>query len=153
MSMVFGSLVTAVAMFGMGRLAPFPDGTRPTLAAAAVLLAYALHRHGRLPERQELVPERVVATRSLRGWRQFGFELGLGWRTRLPTFAPYALALLVTLLTPNLASATAIGVAFGGARGWALSSQIEGRSIPSAALMSLVSTAASAAVVALAWAS
>ncbi|MDQ3612159.1 MAG: hypothetical protein M4D85_11255, partial [Actinomycetota bacterium] len=46
----------------------------------------------------------------------FGYELGCGVRTRLPTTAPYGLAAAVLLLVTDPLVAAAAGTGFGGGR-------------------------------------
>jgi hypothetical protein len=54
---------------------------------------------------------------GLAGVFQFGFELGTGVRTYLPTAAPHVLALLLLLGTVSLPESLAAGVGFGVGRG------------------------------------
>jgi hypothetical protein len=44
---------------------------------------------------------------------QFGFEMGTGARTYVPTSAPYILALAIFLLGPAIGTAIVAGIGFG----------------------------------------
>jgi hypothetical protein len=69
-----------------------------------------------LPERTTLVPRTVFDGGLARGGLWFGFELGLGFRTRLPSTIPYALALAVLLGIPDLLQLGALAVGFAAGR-------------------------------------
>ncbi len=60
----------------------------------AVLMALELFGHGKvLPQRRRLVPQSIVGKEPNIGALQFGYELGLGFRTFIPSALPYALVL------------------------------------------------------------
>lgn len=97
--------------------------TEPLPYDIAVLLllgscAFALaHEFGvvrlRLPENRRLIPQDLFFEHSGRAISQFGFELGTGVRTYVPTTSPYILANTILLLSPPLMTALIIGVGFG----------------------------------------
>lgn len=111
------------------------------IAAALLVVTFSLFARNLLPERRELVPQAVISSRSMSGWRRFGFELGLGWRTRITTFAPYATALSI-LIVGNAVEALGAGIAFGMARTRSLSADVRLLYVPSPHLTARLSVAA-----------
>jgi hypothetical protein len=117
-----GALVTAAAAVVVGSLAGWlPAPARLGAAGAAVVLLAAreagLARFV-LPERRRLIPSPRLDLPFPWGTAAFAAELGLGWRTAVPTSAPYGLLVVVALAASMPAGAVA-------AAGWAL-----GRAVP-----------------------
>ncbi|MGH3782110.1 MAG: hypothetical protein ACRDRO_16205 [Pseudonocardiaceae bacterium] len=102
--MALGSLVRPV----------MPPAVRAGLIVATALFVLAgecgLHRVA-LPHRRAQVPSTVIGTGGQAGALQFGFEMGTGVRTHMPSNLPY-LPLLAVLLLGNWAAAAA-GLGFG----------------------------------------
>ena len=55
--------------------------------------------------------------RGLKGVLQFGYEIGTGARTFLPTAAPHVIAAYLVFAVPTLSGAVLLGAAFGVGRG------------------------------------
>ncbi len=70
-----------------------------------------LHRV-RLPHRRTQVPSTVIAAGGDAGALRFGFEMGTGVRTHMPSNLPY-LPLTAVLLVGGWAAAVAAGLGFG----------------------------------------
>jgi hypothetical protein len=112
---VAGLVVGAEAMAGAlwllaGLLSWLPEPGRA--AALLGLVAIALGRDlglvaFPLPERTRLVPRSVFEPGLTAGALRFGIELGVGFRTRLPTTVPYVLAAALLL---GLADGRTVGV-------------------------------------------
>jgi len=66
-----------------------------------------------LPERATLVPRSVLDRAPDQAAIWFGFELGLGFRTRVPSTAPYLLAAALLLLATSPLVFFGTGLAFG----------------------------------------
>ena len=66
-----------------------------------------------LPEARRQIPSQVFTNGIQRGAYQFGFEMGTGVRTYVPSIAPYILLLAVFLVRPTLATALLAGIGFG----------------------------------------
>ena len=66
----------------------------------------------RLPQNARQVPSSIIARTDGSGALQFGFEMGTGLRTFLPSHLPYVAAAAVLFLTPWWA-APAVGAGFG----------------------------------------
>lgn len=117
-----GGQLTAIAAVVVGSLATWaPAGTRHAVAVAVVGVLVARDAgvvRVPLPERRRLIPSPRLDLAFPWGTFAFAAELGLGWRTAVPTSAPYGVVAVVALA----ASFPAAGVA---AAGWAL-----GRSVP-----------------------
>jgi hypothetical protein len=76
------------------------------------------------------IRQSVVAGRTPRGWQRFGFELGLGWRTRITNPSPLIAATAVAFLSPGPITAVAAGAAFGLTRGAALVATVRTLRVP-----------------------
>lgn len=94
-------------------------------AGVAVLLLFVvagefgLH-HVLLPHRRAQVPTSVIGAGSDLGALRFGYEMGTGLRTHMPSNLPY-LALASALLLADMVPALLIGLGFGlGRTGMAL---------------------------------
>ena len=103
--MVLGSLVRPV----------LPATVRFGVIAAAALFILAgecgLH-HVVLPHRRAQVPSTVIASGGGAGALRFGFEMGTGVRTHMPSNLPY-LPLLAVLLVSTWPAALVSGLGFG----------------------------------------
>lgn len=92
-----------------------PPAVRVGLIGATALFVLAgecgLHRVT-LPHRRAQVPSTVIGTGGQAGALQFGFEMGTGVRTHMPSNLPY-LPLLAVLLAGSWAAAVAAGLGFG----------------------------------------
>ncbi|MGH3929929.1 MAG: hypothetical protein ACRDTF_08135, partial [Pseudonocardiaceae bacterium] len=72
---------------------------------------FGLHRVA-LPHRRAQVPSKVIGAGSDAGALQFGFEMGTGVRTHLPSNLPY-LPLVAVLLIGSWVAALLAGLGFG----------------------------------------
>lgn len=92
-----------------------PLGVRTGLIIATALFVLAgelrLHRVA-LPHRRAQVPSAVIGGGPDAGALQFGFEMGSGVRTHMPSNLPY-LPLLAVLLIANWVAAVLAGLGFG----------------------------------------
>jgi hypothetical protein len=123
-ALVVGLLVGASTMAGAlwlssGLLAWLPEPVRDTALLGLVLVA--LWRDlglvtFPLPERTTLVPRQIFEAGLGRGAFRFGIELGVGFRTRLPTSVPYVLAAALLLGLPDLPEAALIAISFAAGR-------------------------------------
>ncbi|MGH3673696.1 MAG: hypothetical protein ACRDSH_24210 [Pseudonocardiaceae bacterium] len=103
--MTLGSLLRPVE--------PHEVQTGLVLAAALFVLAgeCGLHRIT-LPHRRAQVPSTVIAAGGDAGALRFGFEMGCGVRTHMPSNLPY-LPLVAVLLVSSGTAAVATGLGFG----------------------------------------
>jgi hypothetical protein len=116
---VTGALVAVLA----GLFSPVAQGVRwlvVALAVVALVVADLTQRRLALPQRTELIPQEVFARGMTRGIARFGVEYGTGFRTLVPSAAPYVLA--VFLLGANLPwwQTVLAGAVFGAARSLAV---------------------------------
>lgn len=116
---IAGALLTAVlAWLLSGFAAPLDGAWRATLLCAGALFLWAA-KHGplvdrvSLPEARRQIPSGIFAGSLVRGAYRFGFEMGTGVRTYLPSFAPYVLLLALLLARPTLLEALLIALGFG----------------------------------------
>ena len=72
---------------------------------------FGLHRVS-LPHRRSQVPSKVIGAGSEAGALQFGFEMGTGVRTHMPSNLPY-LPLVAVLLIGSWVAALLAGLGFG----------------------------------------
>ena len=101
-----------------GLLSPLPHAARALLVAACVVAAVARDLRliaFTLPENRRLVPERVFEHGVGRGALQFGFEMGTGVRTYVPSTTPYLLVIALTMLGagPSSIALAALGFSTG----------------------------------------
>jgi hypothetical protein len=114
---VLGGITVATLAVALGSLVrpALPAGIREGLLVAVALFVLAgefgLHRM-RLPHRRAQVPSAVIGAGSDAGALQFGFEMGTGVRTHLPTNLPY-LPLVAVLLVSSWGAALLAGLGFG----------------------------------------
>jgi hypothetical protein len=110
----FGLLVLS----GLVRWAPASLRLAAFLAAAALLLAV---ERGwvrlRLPDNHRLIPPSRFEHSAPVAGLLFGAELGLGFRTRIPTVAPYVLAALVLFQIDSAGQVLALSAGWGLGRG------------------------------------
>jgi hypothetical protein len=112
-----GGALTAIVLIVAGSLlrAPLPPVARWAVVAVA-LVAVLLRETGvwsfKLPENRRLVPETVFRLGRHLGPLQFGFEMGTGARTYLPSGLPYVAAVAVAL-TASVPAALFAGAGFG----------------------------------------
>lgn len=117
-----GAVLTALAAWCLSGFAqPLADGVRLALLAGGGVLLWAI-KHGpltgvvALPEARRQIPAQVFGGSLARGAYRFGFALGTGMRTYVPSAAPYVLLLVVVLGRLSLLGAVIVGLAFGFAR-------------------------------------
>ncbi|WP_242906389.1 hypothetical protein [Actinomadura terrae] len=114
-----GTLSALVLWLLSGLAAPLPPSAR-TLAILLAAAAGAARDLGALPlplpQNARQIPQEVLRTRLWCGTLQFGFELGTGVRTYVPSSAPYVLALALLLAHGPLAVFLLTGAAFGAGR-------------------------------------
>lgn len=114
---MLGGLTTATLAVALGSLVRplLPTGIRAGLVVAVALVVLAgelgLHRLT-LPHRRAQVPSAVIGAGPHAGALQFGFEMGSGVRTHMPSNLPY-LPLLAVLLLGSWAAAVLAGLGFG----------------------------------------
>jgi hypothetical protein len=116
---VGGALVTALAAWlASGFVEPLPPPVRAGLLVAGALVVWGA-KHGplagrvRLPEARRQIPMSVFFGGLVRGAARFGFEMGTGMRTYVPSWAPYVLALALVLARPTLGQALLVALGFG----------------------------------------
>jgi hypothetical protein len=114
---VLGALTTALLAFiASGLASPVPTTWAAagvaTFAVAAVLRD--LHVvHFWLPQNARQVPRDVVAVGRNWGLFRFGYELGTGVRTYVPSTAPFVVLVAVVLLGNGTVAALIAGLGFG----------------------------------------
>ena len=113
--LVTGLLLTLLSAF-LGLL-PRPVGIAVVGAVLLLSVTQALGLHDvRLPHRAQIVPqEQVLGQASETGALQFGFEMGTGMRTHMPSNLPYVALGCALILGPWWAGLVA-GVCFALAR-------------------------------------
>lgn len=118
-AMLGGATTATLLWFGSIFIAPLPVGARHA-AIALVVVASLVHDLGirrlPLPQNPRQVPRAVFANGALRGFSQFGYEMGTGVRTYLTTATPYVLAALLLFLHPSYPNAVVAGMGFGAGR-------------------------------------
>lgn len=120
----FGGLLTGMLLGVLGGLlSPMPPLWRTgALVVLAVLLVGLdlVSARLRLPQRSVLIPRQVFTAGLARGGFRFGVEYGCGWRTLVPSAAPYLVAAFVLLVTLPVWWAALLGTVFGAARSLAV---------------------------------
>ncbi|QXJ20684.1 hypothetical protein AGRA3207_001439 [Actinomadura graeca] len=120
LGLLLGGTLSATALWLLSGLsAPLPPPARSAaiLAVAAVGAARELGLlRLPLPQNARQIPQEVLQIHLRRGALQFGFELGTGVRTYVPSSAPYVLALALLLSHQPLTATLLTGTAFGGGR-------------------------------------
>ncbi len=116
---MLGALTSALLLLVVGSLLRpiVPVAVATTLLAGALVVAMARDAgllRIRLPENRRLVPEEVTSHGPVLGAVRFGFEMGTGVRTFVPTSLPYVAAAAVFLLGgPSDAAVAGVGFALG----------------------------------------
>lgn len=116
-----GGLLTATAAwFLSGFAAPLGPVTRVALLCLGAVYVCAAKRGVwgsflSLPEARRQIPAEVFGSGLVRGAYRFGFELGTGVRTYVPSPAPYLLLLVILLghLKLSVALLAALGFSLG----------------------------------------
>jgi hypothetical protein len=102
------------AFGGIASLVPAIVRVALLVLGLAVLLGFELAgRPLNLPQNRRLVPQSVIPRANVEGPLQFGFEMGTGVRTFMPTALPHALVLTVALLggvAPGLLAGLGFGI-------------------------------------------
>jgi hypothetical protein len=125
-----GALLTAlVAWFLSGFGGPLGAAPRVVLLCAGAAFVWLVKRGplGRflsLPEARRQIPAEVFGGGLVRGAWRFGFELGTGVRTYVPSPAPYLVLLVVLLGHLTLGATLLIALGFGLARALPLVVQV-----------------------------
>ncbi len=125
LGLVLGGVTTAVLAVLLGSLVrpvvPAMTGEVVVVALALFVLAGEARLHPwTLPHRRAQVPQAVIGEGADAGALRFGFEMGTGMRTHMPSSLPY-LPLAVVALLASLPAALATGAGFGlGRAGMAL---------------------------------
>ncbi|AXV07580.1 hypothetical protein DVS28_a2901 [Euzebya pacifica] len=98
---VLGGLVSASGLLVVaGLFSELLTEARVVVLGITVTLAVALQAGVvgvRLPSPSHIIPQTTFGHGMVSGMLRFGFELGLGFRTQIPTVAPYVLAAVVVL--------------------------------------------------------
>jgi hypothetical protein len=114
-----GALVTTlVAWFLSGFVEPLGHTPRLVLLCVGAVFVWLvkqgpLGRFLNLPEARRQIPAEVFGGGLVRGAYRFGFELGTGVRTYIPSPAPYLLLLTLLFGQLTLGSALLITLGFG----------------------------------------
>lgn len=112
------SLTALLAWLASGFVEPLGAAARVGLLVAGALFAWTV-KHGalagrvRLPEARRQIPLEVFFGGLVRGAWRFGFEMGTGMRTYVPSSAPYVLVLALVLARPTLGQALLVALGFG----------------------------------------
>jgi hypothetical protein len=122
--LLLGGITSAVVLWAVGGIArPLPLHVRAAvvaLAAAGALLRDLHVIEFWVPQNARQIPQSVFQRGLGRASLQFGYELGTGARTYVPTTLPYVVAAGLLLLSPSLSDALAAGVGFGFGRALSL---------------------------------
>jgi hypothetical protein len=124
-----GALLTALAAWFLSGFAePLGPVLRVVLLCLGAVFIWLvkqgpLGRYISLPEARRQIPAEVFGGGLVRGAYRFGFELGTGVRTYIPSPAPYLL--LLTALVGQLRLGTALLIALGFGLGRALPLMIQ----------------------------
>ncbi|MDP8930017.1 MAG: hypothetical protein M3O70_15975 [Actinomycetota bacterium] len=116
---IAGATLTAIlAWLLSGFLEPLGGTLRAALLCVGALFVWAakdgpLVGRMKLPEARRQIPMAILAASLVRGAYRFGFEMGTGMRTYVPSFAPYVLLLTLIVARPSVGQALLIAVGFG----------------------------------------
>ncbi|MGH3978695.1 MAG: hypothetical protein ACRDRZ_06805 [Pseudonocardiaceae bacterium] len=122
LGLLLGGVATAVMGLLLGSLVRplVPAVAGQVVVAGLALFALAsevgLHRLA-LPHRRNQVPTAVIDEGADAGALRFGFEMGTGVRTHMPSNLPY-LPLVAVVLLADWPAALATGAGFGLGRAW-----------------------------------
>ena len=108
--------MTAWALSGFA--APLPELARAGMIAAGAVLIWLCERgllsaRVSLPQSRRQIPAEVFGQGLVRGAFRFGFELGTGVRTYMPSPAPYVLLLIILFGQLTLGCALCLALGFG----------------------------------------
>jgi hypothetical protein len=112
-----------------GFLAPVPEAVRAAMIAGGAIFIWLCERGPlsgsiSLPQARRQIPAEVFGRGLVRGAFRFGFELGTGVRTYVPSPAPYILLLTILLGRLTLGCAMCVAGGFGLGRAVPLMIQI-----------------------------
>ena len=112
---------------------PLNQGMRAVLLGIGAVLIWMckqglLSQVISLPESHRQIPAEVFGGSLVRGAYRFGFELGTGVRTYVPSPAPYILILAIVLARLTLVNALLVGLGFGLGRAIPLMLQVSATS-------------------------
>lgn len=167
MGLVSGALLSALVAVSAGSIirAAFPSHVVLVLYGAfavVVVVAELMGRRLPLPQNARQVPRSIVFDDPRWGPLQFGFEMGTGVRTFVPTGLPHLLALGLILVAPWDAALLA-GVGFGLGRGFMSTSRTKSGDVGwwdiryqrtrrlNVAVLSLVALASAVSIAAMGW--
>jgi hypothetical protein len=112
-----GGSVSSIALWGIsGLFTPIADLWKISalfLVGVVVVGQEVGFLRLKLPANKRQVPQEVFTNGPYRAAVRFGFELGTGVRTYLPSSVPYLLATAVILLQPHFLHALVAGLSFG----------------------------------------
>ena len=149
-----GALLTVMSVWMLGGFAaPLPPSARAVLIAAGAVVIWMCERgplSGKisLPQNRRQIPSEVFGGGLVKGAYRFGFEMGTGVRTYVPSPAPYILLLTVLFGRLNLACALLVAVGFGLGRAIPLMmqlSQVDREQVTKAFLQGTIQVAPTAA--------
>lgn len=113
---MLGALTSGLVLGGIaGLVSVVPYRARLVVggfALAVILIAELLGRPLRLPQNGRAVPQDIIPEARMQGALQFGFEMGTGVRTFMPTGLPHALVIAV-LMAGGFVPALLAGLGFG----------------------------------------
>lgn len=116
-----GGITTAVLFWLLSGLAAPLGPSTQVIVFVVVAVAILLAGHGflgvHLPQRRHQIPRTVFDRSPERAAARFGYELGTGLRTYLPSAAPHVLVAGIVVLGLPLWAALALGAGFGAGRG------------------------------------
>lgn len=101
-----------------GLLSVIPAAGRLAVGGLLLVVVLGAELAGRplsLPQNRRAVPQTVIPEARVQGALQFGFEMGTGVRTFMPTALPHALVLAV-LVSGSLGVGLLAGLGFGTGR-------------------------------------
>jgi cytochrome c biogenesis protein CcdA len=107
-------------LLAQGLFSPVPWTVRvvaAVLAGAAIALLDLATGECRLPQTRRQIPASLIDTRQRRGAFGFGFALGTGMLTYLPSCAPHVLVVALVLRSPSVVAVGLAACAFGAGRG------------------------------------
>jgi hypothetical protein len=115
LGLLLGAVVTGVISGAVGGLlSPLPAGFRLITLAGLLAVILPFELAGRplsLPQNRRAIPQTIIPRPHPDGPLQFGFEMGTGLRTFMPTALPHAL-LVTVLLAGDPVTGLLAGVGF-----------------------------------------
>jgi hypothetical protein len=116
-ALILGSAATALlVVVAHGLVSPINVTAREisfAVVAFGALVVQVVRPSLRVPKIDRQIPEIVFAKGSTASAAQFGFELGLGWRTQLTTLSIQVLSLGLVLLPIGIATTFVVFLGFG----------------------------------------